>query len=73
MDKTQNKYDLEERTAKLGERVINFCKTLKQDNISRPVVNQLVKSATSIGANYVEANGASSKKDFRNKIAASSA
>lgn len=68
MDKTKNKYDLEERTAKFGERVINFCKTLKHDNISRPVINQLVRSATSIGANYVEANGASSKKDFRNKI-----
>ena len=68
MEKAKNKYDLEERTAKLGELVIGFCKTLKQDHISRPVINQLVRSATSIGANYVEANGASSKKDFRNKI-----
>jgi four helix bundle protein len=63
-----NKYDLEERTAKLGEQVIKFCKTLKQDSISRPLIIQLIRSATSIGANYVEANGASSKRDFRNKI-----
>jgi four helix bundle protein len=38
------------------------------DSILNPLVNQLVRSATSIGANYMEANGASSKKDFQNKI-----
>jgi four helix bundle protein len=69
MNKTNtNKYDLEERTAKFGEAVIGFCKTLKQDSITRPIINQLVRSSTSIGANYMEANGASSKRDFRNKI-----
>ena len=62
------KYDLEERTAKFGENVIMFCRSLKRDTISMPLVNQLVRSSTSIGANYMEANGASSRKDFRNKI-----
>lgn len=62
------KYDLEERTAKFGEGVIVFCKSIKQDAITRPLIGQLIRSATSIGANYMEANGASSKKDFRNKI-----
>ncbi len=62
------KYDLEERTAKFGEAVILFCKDLKQDAISRPLISQLIRSATSIGANYQEANGASSRKDFQNKI-----
>ena len=61
-------YDLEERTAKLGESVIIFCKKLKPDAIINPLINQLVRSATSIGANYMEANGASSRKDFQNKI-----
>lgn len=61
-------YDLEERTAKFGESVINFVKTLSRNNINNPLINQLVRSATSIGANYMEANQASSKKDFRNKI-----
>ena len=61
-------YDLEERTAVFGENTIEFCKTLNLDTISRPLVSQLIKSATSMGANYMEANGASSKKDFRNKI-----
>ena len=62
------KYDLEERTAKFGEDIILFCRLLKQDSITKPLINQLVRSATSIGANYMEANGGSSKKDFRNKI-----
>lgn len=63
-----NKYDLEERTAKFGEDIIGFCRLIKQDAITKPLINQLVRSATSIGANYMEANAASSKKDFRNKI-----
>ena len=61
-------YNLEERASEFGEDVIDFCKTVKQDIISKPLINQLVRSGTSVGANYCEANGASSKKDFRNKI-----
>jgi len=68
MTKFSNKYDLEERTARLGERVINLCRSLKQEVISIPIISQLIRSGTSIGANYMEANGASSKKDFQNKI-----
>ncbi len=66
--KQNNKYNLEERTAKFGESVIKFCKTLTLDTISKPIVSQIIRSATSIGANYMEANGASSRKDFQNKI-----
>jgi len=61
-------FDLEERTAIFSEKVIVLCKSLKQDIISRPIIDQLIRSTTSIGANYMEANGASSRKDFRNKI-----
>ena len=61
-------YDLEERTAKFGEEVIRFCRAIVQDVITKPLLSQIVRSATSIGANYMEANQASSKKDFRNKI-----
>ncbi len=61
-------YNLEERTAKFGESVIVFCKSITQDAINKPLINQLVRSATSVGANYMEANGASSRKDFTNKI-----
>jgi len=70
MTEIQNnqKYDLEERTAKFGENTIDFCKTINQDAITRPIISQLIRSSTSIGANYMEANAASSKRDFRNKI-----
>lgn len=61
-------YDLEERTAKFGEEIIKLCKNIKQDIITKPLLNQIIRSGTSIGANYMEANQASSKKDFRNKI-----
>ncbi len=66
--RNQKKYDLEERTAKFGENVIRLCRSVKQDAITRPIVNQLIRSGTSVGANYMEANGASSRKDFTNKI-----
>lgn len=68
MNKFSNNYNLEERTAKFGELIIDLCKKLQQDSISIPIVNQLIRSSTSIGANYMEANGASSRKDFQNKI-----
>jgi four helix bundle protein len=61
-------YNLEERTLKFSREVINFCKNFKTNEISSPIINQLIRSATSVGANYAEANGASSRSDFRNKI-----
>jgi len=62
------KYDLEDRTEKFSLDVIRFCKNIPQDTVTRPLISQLVRSATSVGANYREANGANSKKDFANKI-----
>lgn len=68
MNQLNKQYDLEERTAKFGEEIIVLCREVKKDSVNVPIINQLVRSATSIGANYCEANNASSKKDFRNKI-----
>lgn len=68
MQGREGTYDLEERTAKFGEQIILFCKILRRDVVLNPLINQLVRSATSVGANYMEANGASSRKDFINKI-----
>ena len=59
---------MEERTAKFGEEIIKFCRSTKIDEIIKPLLAQVIRSATSIGANYMEANQASSKKDFNNKI-----
>ncbi len=61
-------YDLEERTAKFGESVIKFCQSLNQNTINKPIISQVIRSSTSVGANYMEANSASSRKDFKNKI-----
>lgn len=68
MTSRSKKYDLEERTAVFGEAVIVLSKKAKKTVVTAPIINQLVKSGTSMGANYCEANGASSKRDFRNKI-----
>jgi four helix bundle protein len=62
------KYDLEQRTAKFGEAVIAFAKTVQRNAITLPLISQLVRSATSVGANYCEADDSESRKDFRHKI-----
>lgn len=67
-DKNTKKFDLEERTAKFGEAVIKFCKKIPRGPITDPLIIQLVKCGTSIGANYCEADDAESKVDFRHKI-----
>ena len=62
-------YDLEERTARFGENVIEFAMKLPKNEINRSLISQIIRSSTSIGANYVEADGCESKKDFKYKIA----
>jgi len=64
----KSKYDLHGRTSDFGVEVIVFVKGIRENNINRPIINQLVRSATSIGANYMEADCAESKKDFIHKI-----
>jgi four helix bundle protein len=61
-------FDLAERTAAFGEEIIRFCRSLRLDAVTMPLVKQLVRSGTSIGANYVEADEAGSKKEFSYRI-----
>jgi four helix bundle protein len=61
-------YDLEERTDQFGEAIIHFAKSLPQTPVTLPLIGQVVKSGTSVGANYCEADDAVSKKEFRQKI-----
>ncbi len=68
MTKTTKIYDLEERTAKFGESVIELVKKIPRNEITSPIIKQLIKAATSVGANYCEADDAESKKDFKHKI-----
>src|ERR1700744_2399571 len=62
-------YDLEERTARFGEMVIDFARTIPQNPGTSRIINQLVGAGTSVGANYVEADDAVSKKEFLKSIA----
>jgi four helix bundle protein len=64
----KKKCDLEERTAQLGEAIIELVRTFSQDSVNSPLISQIVRAATSVGANYMEADGAESKKGFRHKI-----
>ena len=64
----KKEYDSEERTARFGEAIIEFVKILSRDSINDPLIRQVVRSEVSIGANYMEADGAESKKDFQHKI-----
>lgn len=61
-------YILRESTVTFSKNVIEFCKKEKLTVINRPMIDQLLRSATSIGANYAEADNAGSRTDFRNKI-----
>lgn len=61
-------FDLEERTARFGEAIVRFAKRNQSTKITDSILNQLVRSATSIGASYCEADDAGSKKEFRFRI-----
>ncbi len=64
----QPKYDLEERTGQFGEAVIGFAKKIPLNQVTLSLIDQVVRSGTGIGANYCEADDASTKKEFRQKI-----
>ena len=68
MTQFENNYDLEKRTMEFSGELIELCKLCTKNIITIPLINQVIRSGTSIGANYREANGAASKKDFQNKI-----
>ena len=67
-DERRAEFDLEERTGRFGEAVIAFAKRVPVNDVTRPLISQLVRAATSIGANYLEADDADSKRDFKFKI-----
>ena len=57
-------YDLEERRARFGEAIIDFTRTIPQSAVTSRIISQLVGAGTSVGANYLEADDAVSKKEF---------
>lgn len=64
----QKIYDLEERTAQFGEAAIDFSRLVSKNIITIPLISQFIRAATSIGANYCEADCAESRKDFEHKL-----
>jgi four helix bundle protein len=65
---TNRRYDLVERIEKFSMEIINFAKLLPQTPVNFALISQIVRSGTSVGANYIEADEALSKKDFIYRI-----
>ena len=63
------KISLEKRIFEFAVCILKFLKKMQYSIVNKVIINQLAKSATSIGANFEEAQGASSKKDFLMKMA----
>ncbi len=63
-DAPRRVFDLEERTARFGEAVIDFAKLIHRGPLTDRLIAQLVGCGTSVGANYSEADDAISKKAF---------
>ena len=57
-----------ERTAEFGEAIIRFCKKIPRSPENNRLIGQLVGAATSVGANYCEADDCVSGKDFAKSI-----
>jgi len=71
MSNNQKVFDFEDRAVKFCKAVIEFCRALNRDNINQILVNQIVRSASSIGANYCEANEAVYLNDLIHKLSIS--
>lgn len=63
-----DKYELQKRTKELGVKTILFCRKLTNDTEYKIIKNQLIRCATSVGANYRAACRAKSKADFIYKL-----
>lgn len=67
-EKHEKPYDLKERLLLFAKRILEICKMLPSYPECARIRGQLGGAGTSIGANYVEADGAITKKDFVNKV-----
>jgi four helix bundle protein len=67
-ERSPPRFDLEDRTYEFARRVRDFVRRLPRTICNFEDVKQLARSSNSVGANYIEANEALSKKDFRMRI-----
>lgn len=62
------KYNLEPRFLAFNKKLFKELRIIKKDKLNEILINQLARSSTSVGANYIEANGSVSFKEFKHKI-----
>ena len=63
-EKEKFKEDFIRRLINFSIRILKFCEKMRQKRILWSIIDQLIRSATSIGANVVEAKASSSRKDY---------
>jgi len=68
-DRLKFKEEFKGRVYRFALQIIAFVEELPKGQVSRIISEQLLRSATSIGANVVEAQGAPSRKDYANFFA----
>ena len=66
--KQNREYDLAERTTRFAQQIVTFAGKMPRTPVTTPIITQLVRAGTSVGANNREANESVSLKEFRNKI-----
>ena len=63
-----SRFDLEERTLKFAKQIVQLCRILPNNTVNFKLIDQLIRAAGSIGANYREANDSLGKKDFIHRL-----
>lgn len=62
------KNSLKDRTLEFAKRVVRLCRKLPHDVVNYKLIDQLVRSSASVGANYLEANDCLGIKDFLHRL-----
>ncbi len=62
------RFELEDRCFEYSKKVIDISNTATRNPVNNVIINQLIRSATSIGANYSEANESDTTKEFRYRL-----
>ena len=66
--KNSKQYDLEDRTLRFAKEILEFVRILPKTMANTEIMKQIIRSSGSVGANYIEANEALSKKDFAMRV-----
>jgi len=64
-DNSKKIYDLEKRTLEFSKRILSMARAIPKNRVNLRLTDQVVRSGTSVGANYREANETETKKDFK--------